>query len=449
MEEYLVANLDGMGRVDWVNDMVRTVNGFQTARTMGLNVTGGVKNAASVLHYLSKVGPKAVYDAKKLYQNREIRKIVDRVEEEEGFLFTPSDSAIMMEGLIGKDKFRQSDLVFDQSKGEYYYKDTKVRDLIDSAGQKTLGKLLVFHRWTENGQRKFMFRTSFLNKFQQLRTTSSASTSEIEKYAKNHALKMVNGWAYEYASFAKNKYVRGSQDIIVDEVGETYIVKKLGAKGLRGGISEIAFHLLHYPMSLLETHISELKGAGQSIKAGNWDSPEMMYAMRYAGLFGMIQLGSILLNANLNNTLENESINRLARIEKDLTEFDDDEKATFGLLSEFTGPTIGHLKYLSITSGLITLDSPLKKIMLGNVDYTEDTEDSRRYTDYQYSTEYGRFKHKIYPALRDGRSIDLLRHYLAWYPSSWIKEARKKIGLKKPSKTSYTTEELLYSLRQL
>ena len=139
MEEYLVANLDGMGRVDWVNDMVRTVNGFQTARTMGLNVTGGVKNAASVLHYLSKVGPKAVFDAKKLYQNREIRKIVDRVEEEEGFLFTPSDSAIMMEGLIGKDKFRQSDLVFDQSKGEYYYKDTKVRARRDSAGQKHLG----------------------------------------------------------------------------------------------------------------------------------------------------------------------------------------------------------------------------------------------------------------------------------------------------------------------
>ena len=85
--------------------------------------------------------------------------------------------------------------------------------------------------------------------------------------------------------------------------------------------------------------------------------------------------------------------------------------------------------------------------MLGNVDYTDDTEDSRRYTDYQYSTEYGRFKHKIYPAIRDGRGVDLLRHYLALYPSSWIKEARKKLGLKK-SKSKYSTEQVLSSLRQ-
>jgi hypothetical protein len=348
-----------------------------------------------------------------------------------------------MEGLIGRDKYKASDLKFDQSKGEYVYKDTPVRDFIDKASNKTLGFLLSFHRWTENGQRKFMFRTSFINKFQELKATSSISDAQAEIFARNFALKMVNGWAYEYAPFAKNKYVRGD-GFIVDEIGETYIVRK---NDPRPALSEISFHLLHYPMSLLETHIKELKGAGQSIKAGNWDSPEIQYLMNYGGVVGMIQLGSILLNANLNNILENETVNRLLRIEKDLLDYDDPDKATFGLLSEFTGPTIGHLKYFSIVSGLIKLDSPLKKIMLGNVDYTEDTEDSRRYTDYQYSTEYGRFKHKIYPAIRDGRGVDLLRHYLALYPSSWIKEARKKIGLQK-SKSKYSTEQVLSSLRQ-
>ena len=442
MEEYLSANTEGRDRPEWVNDMVRTVNGFQTGRTMGLNVTGGIKNAASVLHYASKVGRKSILDARRSYQKPEMRKIVNRIEQEEGFLFTPGESAILMEGLVGKDKYKQGDLKFDETTRKYVYNDTSVRDIIEMSANKTLGTLLMFHRWTENGQRKFMFRTSFINKFQELKATSTLPDKDIEVFSKNFALKMVNGWAYEYAPFAKSKYVRGD-GYIVDEIGETYIVRN----PVKPAMQEIAFHLLHYPMSLLETHIRELKGAGQSIKAGNWDSPEMQYLMNYAGVFGMIQLGSVILNANLNNILENETINRLSRLERDLLDYENEDRATFGLLSEFTGPTIGHLKYFSIVSGLIKLDSPVKKILLGNVDYTEDTEDSRRYTDYQYSTEYGRFKHKIYPAIRDGRGIDLLRHYLAWYSTPWIKETRRKIGLQK-SKSKYSTKEILTSLRQ-
>jgi len=445
IEEYSVANPAGAAeRPQWVKDWVRTINGLQTARTMGLNITGGVKNAASVLHYMSKVGPRAIFAAKRGYQDNEIKAVYDKVATEAGFLFTPKESAILMEGLIGRDKYKQSDLVFNEHDQEYYYKDTRVRDIIETAGNKTLGGLLMFHRWTENGQRNFMFRTSFINKYQELKDTSNLTSVDRERFAKNFALKMVNGWAYEYAPFAKSKYVRGD-GLIVDEIGEVAIVKR----PVKGLVQEVAFHLMHYPMSLLETHIKELKGAGQSIKAQAWDSPEMQYAMRYAGLFGMIQLGSILLNVDLNNMLENETINRLYRIEKDIVEEGSKEKATFGLLSEFTGPTIGHLKYWSITSGLTKLDTPLKRRLLGNIDYTLDTEDSRRYTDYQYSTEYGRFRHKILPALRDGRGVDLLRHWLALYPSSWIKTARRSIGLQKKPKTSkYTTAQVLSSLRQ-
>jgi len=445
MEEYLVANDVGKEqRPEWVNSTVRIFNGFQTARTMGLNVTGGVKNAGSVVHFLSKVGRKAVVDSRQAYNgSRELRNIVDRVEQEAGFLFTPGESAILMEGLVGRDGYKRSDLKFDQSKGQYVYRDESVRDLIDKSANKTLGTLLTFHRWTENGQRRFMFRTSFIQKYQELIATSNLEPRVAERFAKNFALKMVNGWAYEYAPFAKNKYLRGD-GYIVDEIGETYVV----ANHLKPVSQRIAFHLLHYPMSLLETHISELKGAGQSIKAGNFDSPEMRYLMNYAGVFGMIQLGSILMNANLNNILENETLNRISRIYRDLYDYDNDDRATFGLLSEVTGPTVGHLKYLSIVSGLTKLDTPAKKILLGNVDYTDDTEATRRYRDYQYSTEFGRFKHKTWKALRDGRSSDLFYNYLLLYPEPWIKSARKKIGLKK-SKSKFSTEEVLRSLSNL
>ena len=178
-------------------------------------------------------------------------------------------------------------------------------------------------------------------------------------------------------------------------------------------------------------------------------SPELQYALRYAGLFGMIQLSSILMNVNFNNILENETINKIGRIEKNLLEYDSEDTATFGLLSEFTGPSVSHMKYFSIVAGLVNMDDPLTKIMLGNVDYNEETEDVLRYTDYQWSTEYGRLKNKIIPAIRDGRGVDVLRHYLSLYPSSWIKSARRHIGLSRPSTSNFTTSEILSSLSKL
>tara|TARA_R100000808_G_scaffold25035_2_gene60706 strand:- start:1393 stop:4053 length:2661 start_codon:yes stop_codon:yes gene_type:complete len=427
-EEYAVATESNLGREDWVNEMVRTFNGFQTARTMGLNVTGAIKNAASVFHYWSKVGPKAVLDAKKLYTNDRIRKVFDEVAQEEGFLFAPNDASLL-EGFTTRDVYSKGDLKFNERDGQYYFNDTRLRDQLNNFGDLTISKLLTFHRMTENAQRQHMFQTSFLMKYAELQNNSNLSPLEIKTHSKNFAIKMVNGWAYEYSPFAKNKFVRGD-GIIVDEAGDFYVTKKSTNKsGVEGGVSEIAFHLLHYPMSLLETHIKETKGAIQSVKARQWDSPELQYAYRYGTLYGLISLGSIVLNGNLHNIVENETLNRIKRIEADLLDINKEDRATFGLLSQFTGPTVSHLKYLAITSGVIKLDTDLQKQLFGNVNYREDNDpDILRYTDYQYSTEYGRFKHKIAPAIKDGRGMDLLRHYLSFYPTDWIKESRKMIG---------------------
>ena len=332
----------------------------------------------------------------------------------------------------------------------------------------TISKLLFFHRMTENWQRRWMFRTAFTNKFQQIVKSPIYATAKGRKeavnFAKNFALWQVNGFAYEYAPVAKNKWVRGD-GLAVDESGEHLIVKK--GKEVAGGFSEVALHLMHYPMSLAETHLSALKGMGMSIKARQWDSDEMMYALRYAGVYGFTQLASIILNTDLNAIFENETISRIKRIHDDLGNIDpgwdilgsDDvstkmedgeipfplaaqaqavkpEKATFGLLSQVSGPFIGHLKYLTIASGIIDLDeSTFNKVVFGNVDYSEDTEDSARYSAYQLSTEYGRWKNKIWPAVRDGRGMDIIRHYLNWYPRSWTKRGHEWIfGTPEPKK---------------
>ena len=50
-EQYTVFTQGTSGRSDWANKAVTTLNAFQTARTMGINITGAVKNAASAIHF--------------------------------------------------------------------------------------------------------------------------------------------------------------------------------------------------------------------------------------------------------------------------------------------------------------------------------------------------------------------------------------------------------------
>ena len=342
-----------------------------------------------------------------------------------------------------------------------------------------MGRLLTFHRMTENWQRRWMFRTAFVQKYQQLINNSATlDRGTIETFAQNHALEMVNGFAYEYAPHAKAKPLRGTgHEVKVDEFGEHVIMKR----PIIGGMSEVAFHLLHYPMSLAETHLSALRGAGKAVQAGQWNADELMYAARYAGVFGVLQLGSILLNVDLNNLFENETISRIKRVHDDLTVggkyeisdllnpdyqsmgeltfteqdatrtdmptdvpmrpiskagqfFPQDfiqsgrKKSTFGLSAEVFGPTIGHMKYGLISSGLMDLEhSTFNQIVMGNVDYSKDDPDTARYEAYQYSTEYGRFVNKTWPAVRDGRGMDLVRHWLGLYPRKWTNQYHKSI----------------------
>ena len=491
VEEYTVFTKGTKSRPDWVNNMVYYTNAFQTARTMGLNVTGAAKNAASAVHYFSHVGLGAVKRTSKAYRHNEggIRDILDNLEKKAGYKFVDPASELFSEGLIKRADFDQGRIEFDPVNGTIKYNGSKLKDQIGDIADWSMGKLLTFHRMTENWQRRWMFRTAFIQKYQQLSNKSTTlSRDKIEQFAQNHALEMVNAFAYEYAPHAKAKPLRGTgHEVKVDEVGEHVIMKR----PIIGGMSEIAFHLLHYPMSLAETHLSSLKGAGQAVKAGQWNADELMYAARYAGVFGVVQLGSILLNVDLNNLFENETISRIKRVHDDLTvggkyelsellnpdyttmgesTFDEMDggigrvltktdktgvtvsgtkqspvstakqyfpqdfiqsgrnKSTFGLSAEVFGPTIGHMKYGLIASGLMDLEHSLfNQIVFGNVDYSKDDEDTARYEAYQYSTEYGRFINKTWPAVRDGRGIDLVRHWLSLYPRKWTKQYHESI----------------------
>ena len=101
VEEYTVFTEGTRSRPDWVNNMVYYVNAFQTARTMGFNITGAAKNAASAVHYFSHVGLGAVNRTGKAYRHNEdgVRDILDNLEKRAGYKFVDPASELFSEGL--------------------------------------------------------------------------------------------------------------------------------------------------------------------------------------------------------------------------------------------------------------------------------------------------------------------------------------------------------------
>ena len=158
--------------------------------------------------------------------------------------------------------------------------------------------------------------------------------------------------------------------------------------------------------------------------------------MRYAGVSLGVALASALTNIDFTNIIENESIERIQRVMDDLTQFDNPDKGTFGLMSEFSGPTLGTLKHLAVANEIIDIEhSDLNKILFGNVDFADDSDKlSTMYAAYQWSTAWGVGKNKIAPALKAGRGRDLITHWLKLYPNQYTKKAHEMVFGRKSKK---------------
>ncbi len=450
-EEFQISTEGLSQRDDWINNAVRTIMSVQVARTMGLNFTGAVVNATSIQFAAAHLGFNQIANAKHMYLNHvtptgeKMQKIVARVEEQSGFLFNDVAAELISEGLLPAEGINRSQYTYDVESGRILSNGTPLLDNLRKAQDWTVEKGLVFHRMTENFTRQWMFRTAFMKKYEQLTSEveyvkdlkigRKEGYSAVEQKASDWALEFVNQFAFEYAIHAKSKVARGIPPT------DVYGKDEIRAKVLGGAAGQLGFQLTHYPFSLMQQQARKVRGGYDALKVGQWDAPELSYLYRYFALFSALQIGSVLLNSDLNGLVPNETLEKLKQIENDFTAPLDpsDEKMTYGLLSEFTGPSLGHAKFALLVSGIMGEDPGyLQQLMLGNVDYIDDKYD--KYKWYQLSTEIGRWKTKIGPAIADGRGIDVFRHYFRMYPGELpypgvdidTKDARQIVGSNVP-----------------
>ena len=134
-EEFAVFTRGTSQRPDWANNAVMTLNALQTARTMGLNITGAIKNATSALHFYSRVGLSSLNKAVKAFNHDTdgIQKIILEAEKEAGFLFTDAAQELYTEGLISKSDLKSGSVKYDPYTGKMIKNNSPLKDFMCSS----------------------------------------------------------------------------------------------------------------------------------------------------------------------------------------------------------------------------------------------------------------------------------------------------------------------------
>ena len=444
-----------MERPNWVNATVRGLMAVETLKSMGLSVTGALRNGASAAYFFTENGVSSATKAIKKYNANidGMRDKVNKVEKDQGFEFTEGGRELVAEGLIPSTK-NVTDIVYDPIAGKIKYRDKGALKTLDPMVDWAVGRSLIFHRWTENASRKWMFRVAWVQAYQRLKghmamtpetyankkNPAQSNDDKLMKMATNFALQTVNKFAFEYAGHAKARAIGGTAPR--GKLGEDGL-PEMKAKDYASALGEVTFQFLHYPMSFLNLQAKVLTGAKDAVLSGQTDAPEIKQALRFAGIYAGVSALSVGMNLDFTNTLENDTVRRIQDIKDYLTlDPKELEGRKRGLINDFTGPIVGDIFYALNMFQLYEMpDEYWKKMLRGYIDYYDeghvpdfvdpkkkiDTTEKRHMWN-KLNTQLARILTKDIPAIRDGRGMDVLRHELGWYPRAELKKKREAVN---------------------
>ena len=449
-DTFQIATKGLMERPDWVNATVRGLMAVETLKSMGLSVTGAIRNGASAAYFFTQNGVLSAARAVGKYHSH-YEGTLSEIEKEQGFKFKEAGRELIAEGLIPSEGVNVSDIKYDPIKNTVSYRDKGVLKKLDPRIDQVVGKSLMFHRFTENATRQWMFRIAWVEAYETLNGHSvvdaakfkdpgSANKKAIERMATKFAIKAVNTFAFEYAAHAKARAIGGTAPRSTELSADGK--PKMQAKDYNTALGELAFQFMHYPMSFLNLQSKIVKGSYDALLSGQYDAPELKQALRFAGIYTAVQALSLATNLDLTNTLENDTVERLQDLAEYFTGDDEKLERKRGMVNDFSGPIVGDMLYALNMFQLYKMpDNEWAKMLTGYIDYYGkgdvpdwvnpkkkiDTEEKRNMWN-RMNVELARWRTKNIPALRDGRGIDIIRHELGWYPRSEIKEGRKTIN---------------------
>ena len=400
-------------RPAWVNKTVRVLTGYEFLSKIGFGVATAARNTMSGLYYVQSVGNRAF--SKYLMEwnrpeNDVVRRKIEAVEEEQGFKFEDMSSPLFTEGLLPTEGVRVRDVdivVGRDGQSKLSYKDGNVWKAIDSSMSAATGKGAILQKVTENFLRKHMFRFSYKDKYNQL-IRGELKEAEADKRARQYALDIVNKYAFEYAAHQKAPVLGGT-------------AKTAGAAG------QVIGQFFHFPFSFLQMQSEVLRKSKDAAIAKQWDSPDLVIPLRFAGLYMFTTLMSGVFNVDFHTLMENDTVERI----KDLYDVANGEEDIKG--RGYVGPAVGDLFFLATLNDFIELpDTAVKDLIFGYNDAYELTDDEKRSRLLStLNVEYSKLVTRNYKALQNGTIWNVMMHEFGLYPKAWTRELRQKEPLKR------------------
>ena len=312
-------------------------------------------------------------------------------------------SPLYTEGLLPTEGIKTREIEIKEINGNHVlqYKEGNAWRAFDSALSSAAGTGAVLQRVTENFLRKHMFRYSFIEKYKELKR-NGVSESKSSMMSSKHAVDMVGKYAFEYSASQKAPVVGGTPS-------------DLGAAG------QVAFQFMHYPMSFAQLQSNIIRKSVDAVKARQWDNPDVVVPMRFAGLYLFTELMSGIFNLDFQRIMENDTVERIHALKSSLEGGDVKSRG-------FLGPTVGELYYYATLNDFVkTPDNEIAKMIVGYNDAYGMTKDQKQAKLLSsINVQFSKIVTKDYKALKNGNGWDVMMHEFGLYPTKHTRELRGK-----------------------
>ena len=315
-------------------NMARTITSYQFLSKLGLNIRTVARNATQSLQNWVYFGTKGIYTAMGDYKDPTRKKITDRELARHGFEFVNIQEIAFPKDLLNNVTIDESGKVIQNISTM----GRKFNDYLEEAARIT-GKPM---QWVENHVNRGMtFKIAFNNRYNALiqndtyikdllkkqkkgQDTKSIEEAAIRK-ASNYAADMVKELHYQYDPWAKIKATRSPVGAVL------------------GQFSTYAINFFEYQRKIAT------KGTN-AILAREWNNPEIYRMLRLGMLYTAVTGISAVTNTNFGTLVQNDTAERLSRLNQYLGgDKEDKEKAFFGLdpiTSTFGGPFVSDIMKL-------------------------------------------------------------------------------------------------------
>ena len=164
-----------------------------------------------------------------------------------------------------------------------------------------------------------------------------------------------------------------------------------------------------------------LKKSKDAAIAQQWDSPDLLIPLRFAGLYAFTTLMSGVGNVDFHRLMENDTVDRI----KDIYDVVNGKEEVKG--RGYIGPAVGDLFFLASLYDFVEMpDHALKDLIVGYNDaYALTDEQKRSRLLSTINVEMGKIVTRDYKALQNGTIWNVMMHEFGLYPRAWTREFRK------------------------